>query len=179
MPKSKSLASLTPTLLARKRRAKPAMRPQFQPIQHMQEATARQLNEDLGFDDMGEDLMGDDKAQGDTAGPVHESEVVMLKSAAVEYPAALLEVRRLQDKIASRLSKEIQRKPRRSALAEGRSAAFTLRLDADRHLELRLASALAGRSAQQLLTEALDHMIEGLPEVADLAARAGKRKQNS
>jgi hypothetical protein len=63
-------------------------------------------------------------------------------------------------------------------LAEGRKAAFTLRLDADRHLELRLASTLAGRSAQQLLTEALDHMIESLPEVADLAARASKRNSH-
>ena len=159
MTKSKSLASLTPTLLARKGSAKPAMRPQFQPIQ---EATARQLEDDLGFNDMGHDL-----ALG---------EVVEFKSGVTEQSAGQREVRRLQDQIASRISKVTPRgKPRRSALAEGRQAAFTLRLDADRHLELRLASALAGRSAQQLLTEALDHMIEGLPEVANLAARAGKR----
>jgi hypothetical protein len=82
----------------------------------------------------------------------------------------------MQEQIASRISKVTpQGKLRRSALAEGRQAAFTLRLDAERHLELRLASALAGRSAQQLLIEALDHMIERLPEVADLAARSGKR----
>ena len=56
---------------------------------------------------------------------------------------------------------------------------ITLRLDADRHLQLRLASALAGRSAQQLLTEALDSMIAGLPEVADMAARAGNRNRHS
>ena len=159
MTKSKSLASLTPTLLARKGSAKPAMRPQFQPVQ---EATARQLDDDLGFNDMGHD-----RALG---------EVVELKSVVTEQSAGQREVRRLQEQIASRISRVTPRsKPRRSALAEGRQAAFTLRLDADRHLELRLASALAGRSAQQLLTEALDHMIEGLPEVANLAARAGKR----
>ena len=159
MTKSKSLASLTPTLLARKGSAKPAMRPQFQPIQ---EATARQLEDDLGFNDMGHDL-----ALG---------EVVEFKSVVTEHSAGQREVRRLQDQIASRISKVTPHgKSRRSALAVGRQAAFTLRLDADRHLQLRLASALAGRSAQQLLTEALDHMIAGLPEVANLAARADKR----
>lgn len=160
MAKSKSLASLTPTLLARKGSAKPAMRPQFQLLQ---EATAPQLDYDLGFNDMGED-------------EARHGEVVELKSVIVEKTAGQREVRRLQDQIASRIGKYAPRsKPRRSALAEGRNAAFTLRLDADRHLELRLASALAGRSAQQLLTEALDKMINDLPEVADLAARAGKR----
>lgn len=158
MTKSKSLATLTPTLLARKGSAKPAMRPQLQPVQ---EATAHQLD-DLGFNDMGHD-----QALG---------EIVELKPANAEQLAGQREVRRLQDQIANRIGKASPRgKPRRSALAEGRQAAFTLRLDADRHLELRLASALAGRSAQQLLTEALDHMIEGLPEVANLAARAGNR----
>jgi hypothetical protein len=158
MSKTKSLASLTPTLLARKGSAKPAMRPQFQPVQ---DAAARQLD-DLGFNDMGHDVV--------------LGEVVELKPGLAGRPAGKREVRRLQDQIASRISKQALRgKPRRSALAEGRSAAFTLRLDADRHLELRQASALAGRSAQQLLTEALDKMINDLPEVADLAARVGNR----
>ena len=159
MTKAKSLASLTPTLLARKGSAKPAMRPQFQSLQ---EATARQSDEDLGFNDMGEDAMS--------------GEVVELKPVAANQSAGQREVRHLQDQIASRIGSSASLgKPRRSALTEGRNAAFTLRLDAGRHLELRLASALAGRSAQQLLTEALDKMINDLPEVADLAARAGKR----
>ena len=38
-------------------------------------------------------------------------------------------------------------------------AAFTLRLDAKRHLKLRLACAVNGRSAQQLVTDALDHLL--------------------
>lgn len=48
-------------------------------------------------------------------------------------------------------------------------AAFTLRLDHDRHLRLRLASALTNRSAQLLVTEALDAFLNTLPEVAVLA----------
>jgi hypothetical protein len=54
--------------------------------------------------------------------------------------------------------------------AEGRKAAFTLRLDTDRHLRLRLACALQNRSAQLLVTAALDQLLESLPDVARLAA---------
>jgi hypothetical protein len=66
-------------------------------------------------------------------------------------------------------------RPRRSALADGRSAAFTLRLDAERHLKLRLACTLEGRSAQQLVTDALDQMISSIPDVAQMAVQARKR----
>lgn len=48
-------------------------------------------------------------------------------------------------------------------------AAFTLRLDNDRHLRLRLASAVTNRSAQQLVTEALDAFLESLTDVDALA----------
>ena len=54
--------------------------------------------------------------------------------------------------------------------AEGRKAAFTLRLDAERHLRLRLACAVQNRSAQLLVTDALDQLLESLPDVARLAA---------
>ncbi|MFN3554211.1 MAG: hypothetical protein ACK4UL_13970, partial [Novosphingobium meiothermophilum] len=64
----------------------------------------------------------------------------------------------------------------RSALAEGRKAAFTLRLDSYRHLRLRLASTLADRSAQAVVTEALDRYLADLPEIEDLARRATARK---
>ena len=52
----------------------------------------------------------------------------------------------------------------------GRKSAFTLRLDAERHLHLRLACAVQNRSAQQLLIEALDRLLDELPDVARLAA---------
>jgi hypothetical protein len=54
-------------------------------------------------------------------------------------------------------------------------AAFTLRLDPDRHLKLRLACAVGGRSAQQLVTDALDQLLEHMPELDAMAAKA-KRK---
>ena len=57
----------------------------------------------------------------------------------------------------------------RAAVPVGRKAAFTLRLDADRHLKLRLASAVTGQSSQQLVVAALDAFLETLPEVTELA----------
>src|SRR3546814_8315902 len=50
-------------------------------------------------------------------------------------------------------------------------AAFTLRLDAERHLRLRLASAVTGRSAQVILTELLDDYLASLPEIDAMASR--------
>jgi hypothetical protein len=60
-------------------------------------------------------------------------------------------------------------------------AAFTLRLDPDRHLKLRLASAVTRMSAQQLVTGALDDFLNSLPELDALAdrlpAEAGQRRR--
>lgn len=63
----------------------------------------------------------------------------------------------------------------RSAPGSKNKAAFTLRLDRERHLKLRLACAVDGRSAQQLVTDALDHMLERMPELDGLAAKAKRR----
>lgn len=71
--------------------------------------------------------------------------------------------------------------PRRPRQAPGlkAKAAFTLRLDPDRHLKLRLACAVTHRSAQQIVSEALDEFLKSLPELDALAqqlpAQAGKR----
>lgn len=58
----------------------------------------------------------------------------------------------------------------RAAPGSRGKAAFTLRLDADRHLQLRLACALSHRSAQQIVTEALDAYLGSLPLTEQLAA---------
>jgi hypothetical protein len=54
-------------------------------------------------------------------------------------------------------------------------AAFTLRLDPERHLKLRLACAVRGRSAQQLVTDALDQLLGRMPELDDMADKAKNR----
>lgn len=63
---------------------------------------------------------------------------------------------------------------RRSAGTKGK-AAFTLRLDAARHLKLRLACAVTGTSAQQLVTRALDELLATMPELDAMAERAPDR----
>lgn len=60
------------------------------------------------------------------------------------------------------------------AAQSGRRAAFTLRLDADRHLKLRLASTMQGISAQILVTEALDRLLAEFDEL-DVIANHLKR----
>ena len=67
-----------------------------------------------------------------------------------------------------------QRKPRAVPGANGK-AAFTLRLDPSRHLKLRLACAVTGRSAQQLVTDALDQLLEAMPELDSMAERAPRK----
>src|SRR5215213_4964618 len=54
-------------------------------------------------------------------------------------------------------------------------AAFTLRLDPERHLKLRLACAVNGRSAQQLVTDALDQLLVDMPELEGMAEKAKRR----
>ena len=54
-------------------------------------------------------------------------------------------------------------------------AAFTLRLDRERHLKLRLASAVSGQSAQMLVTEALDQLLAAMPELDAMATKAGRK----
>lgn len=147
----KPIASLGPKLLARKGGARPAMRSQASilPFQHD--------SEDLGWNDMGHD-------------PDSVAEVVPIGTD-TSFTAHLPEVVCQQRQMATRYDSE-----RRSALADGRRAAFTLRVDAERHLKLRLACTIRGRSAQQLVTEALDALLDSLPEVTDLAAQVTSKR---
>ena len=57
------------------------------------------------------------------------------------------------------------------ALRAREKAAFTLRLDAERHLRLRLASAVTNRSSQVILTDLLDDYLASLPEIDAMASR--------
>ncbi|NJO14147.1 MAG: hypothetical protein HC870_03230 [Rhizobiales bacterium] len=54
-------------------------------------------------------------------------------------------------------------------MQSGRRAAFTLRLDADRHLKLRLAATMQGVSAQVLVTDALDRLLAEYDELEVIA----------
>jgi hypothetical protein len=137
-----TFASLNQSLLARKGGAKPAMRPQLGAPTAA--ATAEAL-EDLGWNDMGSG---------------EPSNVVPISPASNDA----------DDTPALTLAKKSTR-PRKSALKQGKRAAFTLRLDAERHLKLRLASTIKGQSAQQIVTDALDSLLNEIKELDTLAAQ--------
>jgi len=63
----------------------------------------------------------------------------------------------------------------RSAAGAKGKAAFTLRLDPSRHLKLRLACAVNGRSAQQIVTDALDGLLQNMPELDAMAEKANRK----
>ena len=70
-----------------------------------------------------------------------------------------------------------RRQPRpRAAPGSNGKAAFTLRLDPSRHLKLRLACAVNGRSAQQLVTDAVDRLLADMPELDSMAERAPAKR---
>ncbi len=179
MSEPKPFASLGPSLLARKGGARPAMRPQFGALAHAYQPEI----EDLGWNDMGAEPEAEAPAM-----PQHTAPVLALTPAepACEQAAEPMqpiaapepEIHRQQRKVADAVEDAPSRfaslgsiTPRRSAFAQGRRAAFTLRLDEERHLRLRLATAASGRSAQQLVTEALDRFLSDIPELDGLAAQ--------
>lgn len=166
----KPAASLSPGLLARKGQARPAMRsPGYGGF-----VAPGQAPDDLGWNDMGDGAAGI-AHDGDAAAPhdpgasardgivppptgpipavLVEREALM---AQIEAPAAVTSV---SVATATRLQREAR---------QGSKAALTLRVEADRHLRLRLAVAITNRSAQDLITQALDALIASLPEVAAL-----------
>lgn len=193
MSEPKPFASLGPSLLARKGGARPAMRPQYGSLGNLATNTAHALQpelEDLGWNDMGEDDPAPREAEilpltPAPANPETEAQAraddadarAELQAAPPpqEQQPAEPEVRRQRRAAARTLEKALAniapKRSRRSALEQGRRAAFTLRLDAERHLRLRLAATMQNRSAQQLVTEALDVFLADIPELDGLAAR--------
>jgi hypothetical protein len=72
--------------------------------------------------------------------------------------------------LATRRAPIAQSRPAIRPAASERRAAFTLRLDPERHLKLRLAATMQGVSAQVLLTEALDAMLAEFDDLDVIAA---------
>jgi hypothetical protein len=79
------------------------------------------------------------------------------------------QVRALSEARVVKLPRSRVTATRAPVVAVRAKAAFTLRLDPERHLKLRLACALSRRSAQQLVTEALDDFLDSLPELEALS----------
>lgn len=103
--------------------------------------------EDLGWNDMGQQPQP--------------------SPAPAELPPVLAERAELAQAVTA--PAPVRAKPAATASTAIHKAAFTLRLDPDRHLRLRLASAVGGRSSQQLLVAALDAFLDAQPQVEMLA----------
>lgn len=169
MDDAKPIASLSPRLLARKGGAKPAMRPQYQalgwtdaePVDAALESP-EQSHDDLGWNDMGDEA----SPGGSKSRVLHLMPPMIVRqreglAAAIAAPAT-----------------EPGTVVRRSALEDGRRAAFTLRVDAERHLRLRMACAVKNRSAQQLVTEALDRVLAEVDGLEDLTLHAQRTRKH-
>jgi len=168
-------ASLSSGLLARKGAAKPAMRPQGY----------------SGFDDLGWNDMGGPESVTPPAPVEHmPSSITALtplpksedNAVAAQQRAIAETFEEVAEEVAPapapvRAPAEVVELPKRPiAVVAGKKAAFTLRLDAARHLRLRLACAVTGRSAQQLVAGALDEFLATVPEIDALAAQVPAKR---
>ncbi len=196
MTEPKPLASLSPSLLARKGGARPAMRPQLMPLSYDEQrrmgypASVAMIEDDLGWNDMGGDAPETGPEAVPASGPeavpasAPEPAVVAIAHDPLPAPAQPEVLRRIESLegamraplgsaglAAERPKTAPLRRPRGSALKDGRKAAFTLRLDGERHLQLRLACTIDDCSAQQFVVEALDRFLETKPGLTDLARR--------
>jgi len=194
MNEARPFASLSSGLLARKGTARPAMRPQGYVGGF----------EDLGWNDMGynseppvEEEMPEHVPSSITAltpsprngvpGETDEPEVVAqqrelaenFEPEEIEEAEAEVEVPTPVKAKAPAPVVTLPKRVRAAAPVPGKKAAFTLRLDGERHLRLRLATAVSGNSAQQIVTAALDQFLASIPEVESLSERVpasgGKR----
>jgi hypothetical protein len=162
-------ASLTAGLLARKGQAKPAMRPQNYGFG---------TDDDLGWNDMGgADLLTPEQrialmpaeplSYAAPRQPAFEPEPV--EAAPVAEPAPEPLVASPPQPIAV-----LPPVPRpRAAPGSKAKAAFTLRLDPERHMQLRLACVYGRKSAQQIVIAALDdYLAANFPDAAKGSRKA-------
>ncbi|HEX7855495.1 MAG TPA: hypothetical protein VF503_17570 [Sphingobium sp.] len=182
----KAAASLTANLLARKGLARPAMR--RQPVAGIG-PRAVPMQDDLGWNDMGEDIVTSAPPVVPVPSPVaqhiaaiqetlsrRDEERAQAARAAAQPPAPPAPAPRLTPPAPRKVkAKALVATPPAArpaavpAVASNRKSAFTLRIDAERHLRLRLLSAVTNRSAQQLLIGALDALIAQHPNIDALA----------
>lgn len=116
--------------------------------------------------------------------PAIEAEAPQVEEKPVAAPAPLPVSREVQPLVENSTVSETVKKTKR-AIKKSRPAtksrtrkattAFTLRMDPDRHLKLRLATAVKNVSAQQLVTKAVDEYLRSIPELEGLAERIPSR----
>lgn len=115
---------------------------------------------------------------GDFAAPADEYGVSQFEAEAHDIPEVVRQQESLIERVAA-VARKVEARPAPApkkekaprALRAREKAAFTLRLDAERHLRLRLASAVTNRSSQVILTDLLDEYLSSLPEIDAMASR--------
>jgi hypothetical protein len=182
---AKPFASLSSGMLARKGAARPAMRPQ-----RFGQMDAG-LDADLGCNDMGFAPLKPvvtpiREADHDAFSPAVLKESLCTGLAPPSSPICDQQVGEIagstggfpqvggnEDKIngSAELASARRKQANRRATDTNGRVAFTLRLDPERLLKLRLARAVTGRSARQLVTDALDDVLGSMPELNSLAER--------
>ncbi|GFM29986.1 hypothetical protein [Novosphingobium sp. PY1] len=182
MSEPRDFASLSPRLLARKGGARPAMRPQ-----DTSKFTAGGIPidphkmDDLGWNDFGQ---GHGGGTGAAPAPRPASRLTANRPTLAHSEQAparnhdesggvheVPDVLRQIEQLAHRIHRS---EPPARTMPEGRRAAFTLRLDAERHFRLKMAGVVLNRSAQVLVTEALDKYLSEMPELFALTGTARK-----
>jgi hypothetical protein len=139
--------------------ASPVVRKQQRGLEGRVLADAVMTSDDADWDEDEEDYAKAEMAEAETG---------FADAAADEGPRAPVV-------IASKPAKALRAQAIASPQDVGRRAAFTLRLDPERHLKLRLAATMQGISAQVLVTNALDAM---LAEIEDLDLIATRMKRD-
>lgn len=197
MSDARPFASLTSGLLARKGFARPAMRPQGHaltpsledlgwndmgshvaevPAQHPPVSFLTPLNNDaepapLAAAEAPVPEVLRQQAEIEQEFGVDEAFDAVAEPAAPVAPAVLTPAKPKAARKAPAKRMVTPRAPRtRAAAGNGAKAAFTLRLDPERHLRLRLACAVGHRSAQRLLINALDAYLDAIPGLDEIAA---------
>ncbi|MBR2173652.1 hypothetical protein [Sphingopyxis sp.] len=115
---------------------------------------------------------------GEFAAPADDYGADQFEAEAPEVPEIVRQQESLIERVAA-VARKVEARPAPApkkekaprTLRAREKAAFTLRLDAERHLRLRLASAVTNRSSQVILTDLLDEYLSSLPEIDAMASR--------
>lgn len=147
----------------------PEPQPQVPPVLRQREVLDEQFAEEpVGFEPQVYEAGDEDEEGEEDVAQVDLPPMVIRRPAIVEAPQPVAARPALGADAVKRIEREVGTRKTK--------AAFTLRLDSARHLQLRLASAVRNKSAQQLVTEALDRFLESLPEVSEMAGHVPSGK---
>jgi hypothetical protein len=117
------------------------------------------------------DAVAEDYAAEDYGADAFEAEAHEIPEIVRQQESLIDRVAAVARKVEARPEAKPKKEKAPRALRAREKAAFTLRLDAERHLRLRLASAVTNRSSQVILTDLLDEYLTTLPEIDAMASR--------